>query len=57
MEVSVAAGVWVNGSGVRVRGSVGYSVMVGKTGMTVTPGVMVGILGAHKVCPTRIYVE
>lgn len=44
----------VNGRGVNVNGSVGTSVSVGKMGMIVTPGVMVGTFGTHKRSPEKI---
>ena len=54
MEVGKVA---VNGKGVNVSGSVGYSVGVVNVGMRVNPGVMVGTLGTHNRSPVKITVE
>lgn len=52
--VDVGTTVAVNGKGVNVSGSVGTSVCVTNSGMTVIPGVIVGTFGTHNCKPTEI---
>ena len=47
----------MKGSGVNVSGSVGISVGVSKTGMKVTPGVIVGTFGTHNLSPAKMMSE
>ncbi len=49
--VSVGLEVAVYGRGVVVYGKVGSSVGLPKSGIIVTPGVMVGELGTHNISP------
>lgn len=52
--VFVGITVAVKGNGVNVSGSVGGSVGVLKSGMIVTPGVIVGTFGTHNLSPAKI---
>ncbi len=54
--VFVGMTVSVNGNGVSVNGSVGTSVGVPKSGIIVTPGVIVGTFGTQSRCPTLMFV-
>jgi hypothetical protein len=55
--VDVGRGDAVKGNGVNVSGSVGNSVGVSKTGMYVTPGVIVGTFGTHNLSPAKMMSE